>query len=191
MRVAAHSPNGEVGAVFLRRNELTTRVKKLGAEIAAAYHGCDLVLISPLEQNAPFLRDLSRALGIPHTVAVVEIAPYGRDSGRKVRLLKDPAFPLAGRHVLVVTDVIDTGLTAHFLCRTLAEQLPSSLAAVTLLDRPCRRLVGSIPLRGTGFTVPDELFAGYGIGLDERWRSLRDLHVVLGRPFSDLAREPA
>jgi hypoxanthine phosphoribosyltransferase len=78
-----------------------------------------------------------------------------------------------------VEDVVDTGLTLHFLCRTLALRSPASLGAVTLLDRPYRRLVDEIPLRYVGFTVPDELFAGYGLGLDERWRAFPDLHIVV------------
>ena len=80
--------------------------------------------------------------------------------------------------MLVVEDVVDTGLTLNFLARTLALREPSSLSAVTLLDRPYRRLVDDVPLDHVGFTVPDELFAGYGLGLDERWRALPDLHVV-------------
>jgi len=80
--------------------------------------------------------------------------------------------------VLLVEDVVDTGLTLNFLARTLALREPASLSAVTLLDRPYRRLVDDVPLDYVGFTVPDELFAGYGLGLDERWRSLPDLHVV-------------
>ena len=102
---------------------------------------------------------------------MIELAPYtdGQDGG--VRLLKDVDSPLEGRHVLLVEDVVDTGLTLHFLCRTLGLRSPASLAAVTLLDRPYRRLVDELPLRFVGFTVPDELFAGYGLGLDERWRA--------------------
>ena len=80
--------------------------------------------------------------------------------------------------MIVVEDVVDTGLTLNFLARTLALREPASLSAVTLLDRPYRRLVDDVPLDYVGFTVPDELFAGYGLGLDERWRSLPDLHVV-------------
>jgi len=85
---------------------------------------------------------------------------------------------VVGRHVLVVEDVVDTGLTLNFLARTLALREPASLSAVTLLDRPYRRLVDDVPLDYVGFTVPDELFAGYGLGIDERWRSLPDIHVV-------------
>ena len=80
--------------------------------------------------------------------------------------------------MLVVEDVVDTGLTLNFLARTLALRNPASLSAVTLLDRPYRRLVDDVPLDYVGFTVPDELFAGYGLGLDERWRALPDLHFV-------------
>jgi hypoxanthine phosphoribosyltransferase len=95
-----------------------------------------------------------------------------------VKLLKDLDTPIVGRHVLVVEDVVDTGLTLNFLTQTLSLRSPASLSAVTLLDRPYRRLVDDVPLGQVGFTVPDELFAGYGLGLDERWRALPDLHLV-------------
>ena len=111
---------------------------------------------------------------------MIELAPYGSGrAGGGVRLLKDLDRPLAGRDVLLVEDVVDTGLTLGFLTRCFAERGPTSLAAVTLLDRPYRRLVDDVPLHHVGFTVPDELFAGYGLGLDERWRALPDLHIVI------------
>ena len=109
---------------------------------------------------------------------VIELAPYSGGQDGAVRLLKDVDAPLEGRHVLLVEDVVDTGLTLHFLCRTLMLRNPASLAAVTLLDRPYRRLVDQLPVHFIGFTVPDELFAGYGLGFDERWRALPDLHLV-------------
>ena len=95
-----------------------------------------------------------------------------------MKLLKDLDTSIVGRHVLIVEDVVDTGLTLNFLARTLSLRDPASLSAVTLLDRPYRRLVEDVPLGHVGFTVPDELFAGYGLGLDERWRALPDLHLV-------------
>ncbi|MFN0153068.1 MAG: phosphoribosyltransferase [Gaiella sp.] len=169
-----------VGEVYLARTEIARRVGELGREIAASYTGCELVLVAPLKSSVVFLSDLSRALPLAHELDVVEIAPYGtRGSGASARLLKDLERPVAGRHVLIVEDVVDTGLTLAFLQRTLQARQPASIAAVTLLDRPYRRLVEDLPLRFTGFTVPDELFAGYGLGLDELWRALPDLHVVV------------
>ena len=88
---------------------------------------------------------------------------------------------VAGRDVLVVEDVVDTGLTLRFLCRTIDLRGPRSLAVATLLDRPYRRLVEALPVRYVGFVVPDELFVGYGFDLDERYRSLPDLHIAHGR----------
>jgi hypoxanthine phosphoribosyltransferase len=165
--------------VYLGREEIASRVAELGRTIGAAYGGRRPLLVAPLKSSAVFLADLSRALTCDHELDVIELAPYGsgRSSGG-VRLLKDLDCPLEGRHVLLVEDVVDTGLTLGFLTRCFAERLPASLAAITLLDRPYRRLVDDIPLRYVGFTVPDELFAGYGLGLDERWRSLPDLHLV-------------
>jgi hypoxanthine phosphoribosyltransferase len=177
------SEHGEVGAVYLSREEIAARVAELGSEISSDYDGLDPLLVAPLKSSVVFLADLTRALPIPHTLDVIELAPYtgggaGAGASPGVRLLKDVDAPLTGRHVLLVEDVVDTGLTLHFLCKTLGLREPASLAAVTLLDRPVRRLVPNLPLRYVGFTVPDELFAGYGLGLDERWRALPDLHVV-------------
>jgi hypoxanthine phosphoribosyltransferase len=186
-----HSENGEVGAVYLSRTEIAERVRQLGSEIAEAYDGLDPILVAPLKSSVVFLADLTRALRVPHTLDVIELAPYtdGEDGG--VRLLKDVDAPLDGRHVLLVEDVVDTGLTLHFLCRTLGLREPASLAAVTLLDRPYRRLVDELPLHFIGFTVPDELFAGYGLGLEERWRALPDLHLVSSIALPRAATEAA
>ena len=185
------SEHGRVGAVFLKREEIAARVAELGAEIGREYVGLDPILVAPLKSSVVFLADLTRALRIPHTLDVVELAPYTDGQSGGVRLLKDVDAPLEGRHVLLVEDVVDTGLTLHFLCRTLGLRNPASIAAVTLLDRPYRRLVDELPLRFVGFTVPDELFAGYGLGLDERWRALPDLHVVSSVALPRAATEAA
>ena len=184
MTAAIPSEHGTVGAVYLTRGQIATRVTELGEEIARDYEGLDPIMIAPLKSSVVFLADLTRVLPIPHTLDLVELAAYtGSDDGG-VRLLKDVDAPLEDRHVLIVEDVIDTGLTLNFLCGTLALRNPASLAAVSLLDRPYRRLVDDIPLRYIGFTVPDELFAGYGLGLDERWRAYPDLHSVIPAEFS-------
>ena len=185
------SDNGEVGAVYLTRAEIAARVQELGVELARDYAGLDPILIAPLKSSVVFLADLTRELRIPHTIDVIELAPYTGGSDGAVRLLKDVDAPLEGRHVLIVEDVVDTGLTLHFLCKTLGLRSPASLAAVTLLDRPYRRLVDEIPLNHIGFTVPDELFAGYGLGLDERWRAFPDLHFVVPVALPRAATEAA
>jgi hypoxanthine phosphoribosyltransferase len=185
------SENGNVGAVYLTRHEIAARILELGDEIGRAYAGLDPILVAPLKSSVVFLADLTRALAVPHSLDVVELAPYTDGQSGGVRLLKDVDSPLEGRHVLLVEDVVDTGLTLHFLCRTLGLREPASIAAVTLLDRPYRRLVDELPLRFVGFTVPDELFAGYGLGLDERWRALPDLHVVSSVALSRAATEAA
>jgi hypoxanthine phosphoribosyltransferase len=128
-----------------------------------------------------FLADLSRALAIPHRLEFVELAGYGpgaRMGGHSsIRLLKDLDVAIDGRDVLIVEDVVDTGLTLNYLVKTLKLRRPGSLAVATLLDRPYRRLVDDLPVRYVGFTVPDELFVGYGFDLDERFRNLPDIYV--------------
>jgi hypoxanthine phosphoribosyltransferase len=157
-------------------------VGELGREISRDYHGREPLLVAPLKASFVFLVDLSRVLTMPHGIDFMELASYasGADTGghARIRLLKDLDTELADRHVLVVEDVIDTGLTLNYLCKTLALRSPASLAAVTLLDRPYRRLVEDLPVRYVGFTVPDELFVGYGFDLEERYRNLPDLHVL-------------
>jgi hypoxanthine phosphoribosyltransferase len=157
-------------------------VRELGREIARDYEYDEPLLVAPLKASLVFLADLSRAIEIPHGVDFVELASYasGADTGghARIRLLKDLDHEIAGRHVIVVEDVIDTGLTLNYLCKTLALRSPASLAAATLLDRPYRRLVEDVPVRYVGFTVPDELFVGYGFDLQEQYRNLPDLHVL-------------
>ena len=154
-------------------------MQELAAEIDRDYADRRPVLVAPLKSSVVFLTDLSRALAVDHELDFLELAPYAGGNGGSVRLIKDLDTVLEGRDVLVIEDVVDTGLTVNFLARTLALRGPASLTAVTLLDRPYRRLCDDIPLRYIGFTVPDELFAGYGLGLDERWRALPDLHFVV------------
>ena len=164
---------------------------ELGVEISADYEGREPLLVAPLKSSTVFLADLSRALPILHTIDVIEMAAYADGRSGGVRLLKDLDGPIDGRHVLLVEDVVDTGLTLAFLTRTLAERGPASIASVTLLDRPYRRLVENIGLRYVGFTVPDELFAGYGLGLKEQWRALPDLRVIPSEALPAAATDAA
>ena len=170
-----------IGEVYLSGAEIAARVDQLGAQIGADYAGREPILIGCLKSSFIFLADLSRALPIVHRVDFVELAGYnGRDTGGSsaIRLLKDLDLDIVGQDVLLVEDVVDTGLTLHTLTRTLGLREPRSIAAVTLLDRPYRRLVEDLPVRYVGFTVPDEFFVGYGFDLDERYRNLPDLHLA-------------
>jgi hypoxanthine phosphoribosyltransferase len=180
--VEPRTPEARLGDVYLTREELHTRVFELGREISRDYAGREPLLVAPLKASVVFLADLSRVLPIPHGLDFIELASYasGADTGghARIRLLKDLDGEIAGRDVLIVEDVIDTGLTLNYLVKTLALRGPASLAAATLLDRPYRRLVEDLPVRYVGFTVPDELFVGYGFDLQERYRNLPDLHVL-------------
>ena len=138
--------------------------------------------MAPLDTAAVFLADLSRALPIAHELDFVQVSRYrdGRAAGGtpSVRLVKDLGIPPGGRDVVVVDTIVDTGLTLNHVLRTLALRRPRTLAAVVLLDRPHRRLVDGLPIRHVGFTVPDELLAGYRLGVSERTRAHPDLRLV-------------
>ena len=134
-----------------------------------------------MKASLVFISDLSRALPILHGLDFVELAGYGSaqmGGHEQIRVLKDLDADIRDRDVIVVEDVVDTGLTLNYLVRTLELRAPRSVAAATLLDRPYRRLVDDLPVRYVGFVVPDELFVGYGFDLDEQWRQLPDLHMV-------------
>ena len=171
------STQRRVGEIYLARDEIGERVRQLGGELASAYEGRNPLLVAPLKASLVFLTDLSRALPIVHELDFLELASYDTD-GPGIRLLKDLDAEIEGRHVVIVEDVVDTGLSLNYLCKTLRLRSPATLAAVTLLDRPYRRLVENLPISHVGFTVPDELFVGYGFDLEERYRNLPDLHVL-------------
>jgi hypoxanthine phosphoribosyltransferase len=172
-----------VGEVYLSAGEIAGRVAELGAALAGDYAGREPLLVAPLKASIVFLADLSRAMPILHHIDFVELAAYnGGGNGGSIKLLKDLDAPIEGRDVVVIEDVIDTGLTLNYLRKTFTLRRPASFAAVTLLDRPYRRLVDDLPVRHVGFTVPDEFFVGYGFDVDERYRNLPDLHMVREQP---------
>jgi hypoxanthine phosphoribosyltransferase len=155
-------------------------VAELGEELARDYAGRRPILVGALKSSVVFLADLSRAFRVPHAIDFVELERYtaGGHSSASIRLLKDLDLTIEGEDVIFVEDVVDTGLTLRFLCNNFTLRSPRSLAVVTLLDRPYRRLVDDLPVRYVGFVAPDELFVGYGFDLDERHRALPDLYLV-------------
>jgi len=166
--------------VYLTREEIDARVAELAAEITADYAERDLVLAVVLRGGFVFASDLSRAIECRHGLDFVALAGYGGTAGRRpgVKLVKDLDAPIRGKSVLVVENVVDTGLTLNYLLKSLSLRRPADVAVCTFLDRPYRRLVDDLPIRYVGFTAPDEFFVGYGFDLDGRWRNLPDLRLV-------------
>ena len=153
---------------------------ELGAEISGEYAARDLVLVTVLKGAFVFASDLARAVTLPHAMDFLVLAGYGGDLGgrTRIRLLKDLELPIGGRDILLVENVVDTGMTLNYVVKTLSLRDPGSIAICTLFDRPYRRLVDDLPMRYVGFTIPDEFFLGYGFDLHERYRGLPDLHVA-------------
>lgn len=153
---------------------------ELGAEISGDYAARDLVLVTVLKGAFVFASDLARAVTLPHAMDFLVLAGYGGDLGgrTRIRLLKDLELPIGGRDILLVENVVDTGMTLNYVVKTLSLRDPGSIAICTLFDRPYRRLVDDLPMRYVGFTIPDEFFLGYGFDLHERYRGLPDLHVA-------------
>jgi hypoxanthine phosphoribosyltransferase len=170
------------GRIFLSRETLAARVQELGAQISRDHRGHDLVLVTVLKGAVIFLADLSRALSVPHRLEFMAISSYrgaAHGSTGRIRLLKDLDAPVRGQHLVIVEDVIDTGLTLHSLLKTLRFRGPASIEICTLLDRPYRRLV-DIPVRYSGFTASDEFVVGYGFDHRQKLRNLPDIHLLGG-----------
>ncbi|HEU5363715.1 MAG TPA: phosphoribosyltransferase family protein [Gaiellaceae bacterium] len=163
--------------MFLDAEEIGARVREIGAELTRDYAGEEPLLVGSLKACIPFICDLSSATPIHHALDFVELAGYG-ENDEGIRFLKDLDTEIEGRHVVLVDAVVDTGLTMHYLTRSLAIRNPGSLHIATLFDRPYRRLVDDLPVRYVGFTIPDEFFVGYGFELGERYRNLPDLRLV-------------
>jgi hypoxanthine phosphoribosyltransferase len=164
---------GDIGPVFLSQEQIQLRIAQLGEEISRDYAGQDLLVVGVLKGVIFFLADLLRAMTIPVTVDFLAISRYGASEQTHgvVQLTKDLNEPLAGRHVLFVEDIIDTGFTTHFIMRTLRQQQPRSLKACVLLNRTRRRLIEVNPAY-VGFEIPDFYLVGYGLDYKERYRNL-------------------
>ena len=168
-----------VQKVLIEEQTLRNRVAELGAEISVDYAGKDLLLVGVLKGAVFFMADLMRHLTIPCEVDFMAISSYGAstDSSGVVRILKDLDIPLEGRHVLVVEDIIDSGLTLQYLMRNLRAREPASLEVCALLTKPDRREI-DIPVRYVGFEIPNRFVVGYGLDYAERYRNLPFVGVL-------------
>ncbi|MFO7729141.1 MAG: hypoxanthine phosphoribosyltransferase [Spirochaetia bacterium] len=163
----------DVKEVLFSADELEKRVEDLGKQITADYQGQELLVIGVLKGANVFLADLVRRIELPLEIDFIAAASYGSstESSGVVRLLKDLDYPIEKRHVLLVEDLIDTGLTLHYLAENLKARQPASFQICTLLDKPERRKVPMV-VDYKGFDIPDEFIVGYGIDFNQKYRNL-------------------
>ncbi len=170
----------DIGQILISEDEIRAKVRELGTLISADYNGRAVTLVSVLKGSLPFMADLMRAIDVPVQIDLMEVSSYGgatTETSGLVRILKDLSSSIAGRDVLIVEDIIDTGLTLNYLLRYLRGKNPASLRICALLDKPARRLV-EIPIDYTGFTIPDEFVVGYGLDFGEFYRNLPFIGVL-------------
>jgi hypoxanthine phosphoribosyltransferase len=167
------------GEVLFSAEQVAARIRELGVQISQDYAGRDLVLAGVLRGAAFFLVDLARALTIPAAIDFIAISSYGPSSKASgvVRIVKDLEEEIAGRDLLVVEDIVDTGLTLGYLLRILRARGPATLKVCTLLDRTVRRIVEH-PIAYRGFEVPDTFVVGYGLDYQQRFRNLPFIAVL-------------
>ena len=173
------SIHDDVEEILLTEVQISERVGQLGAQLEADYAGRDPVLVSVLKGALPFLADLMRGMDVPVSIDLMEVSSYGAgtETTGQVRILKDLSRSIEGRHVVIVEDIIDTGLTLNYLLKYLADKGPASVRIVCLLDKPARRVV-EIPIDYRGFEIPDRFVIGYGLDYDERYRNLPYIGVL-------------
>jgi len=170
----------DVAEVLLTEAQIAAKVAELGKQISADYAGREVTLVSVLKGSLPFMADLMRSIALPLRIDLMEVSSYGgtsTESSGLVRILKDLSAPIEGRDVLIVEDIIDTGLTLNYLLRYLRGKNPNSIKVCTLLDKPARRLV-EIQLDYVGFEIPDAFVVGYGLDFGEIYRNLSFVGVL-------------
>ncbi len=162
-----------IGEVLVQADDLQHRVRQLGEQITRDYEGKEILLVGVLKGAIFFLSDLMRQIYVPCEVDFMAVASYGSatDTSGIVRILKDLDAAIEGRHVLIVEDIVDSGLTLQYLLRTLEARNPASLEVCALLTKPERRKV-DMPARYIGFEIPDKFAVGYGLDHAERFRNL-------------------
>jgi hypoxanthine phosphoribosyltransferase len=177
--VSATELERAVTDVLIDENTLQRRIAELGEEISADYAGRDLLLVGVLKGAVFFMADLMRGLTIPCEIDFMAISSYGAstDSSGVVRILKDLDLNIEGRHVLVVEDIIDSGLTLSYLMRNLEAREPATLEICALLTKPERREI-EVPVRYVGFEIPNRFVIGYGLDFAERYRNLPYVGVL-------------
>jgi len=165
--------------ILFRRDEIEATVKRLATEIKEDYHARYPLLVGVLKGSFMFLADLVRLLDFPLEVDFIQLSSYGSDrrSSGRVKMVQGLCSEVRGRDILVVEDIVDTGLTTSFLLDYLRKKKPASLRLCTLTDKPSRRQV-SVSIDYLGFTVPDRFLVGYGLDWNQKFRNLPDICVL-------------
>jgi len=169
----------DVAEILIDEATLQAKVAELGAAISADYVDRQVTLVSVLKGALPFMADLMRSITLPLRIDLMEVSSYGgaTETSGQVRILKDLSSSIEGKHVLIVEDIIDTGLTLNYLSEYLRGKDPASLRICALLDKPARRLV-EIDIAYRGFLIPDRFVIGYGLVYDEIYRNLPYIGVL-------------
>jgi hypoxanthine phosphoribosyltransferase len=178
----------DVAEILIDEDALQRRIAELGEEVSADYTGRDLLLIGVLKGAVFFMADLMRRLTVPCEIDFMAISSYGgqTDSSGVVRILKDLDINIKGRDVLVVEDIIDSGLTLSYLMRNLRSREPASLEVCALMTKPARREI-DVPVRYVGFEIPNRFVIGYGLDFAERYRNLPYVGVLNAELYADPA----
>ena len=165
--------------IVITREDIAEKIDELAAEIRRDYKDKNPLLIGVLKGSFVFLSDLVRAMNIPVEVDFIRVSSYGagKESSGKIKLVKDVETPIKDRHVLIVEDIVDRGLTVRFLLDYFSFRKPASLKLCALFDKPSRRKV-EVPIDYRGFTIPDAFVVGYGLDYSEQYRYLPDLCVL-------------
>jgi hypoxanthine phosphoribosyltransferase len=168
-----------VGEILIEEERLQERIRELGRELSQDYAGRELLLVGVLKGAVFFMADLMRNLSVPCEIDFMAISSYGAatDSSGVVRILKDLDINIEGRHVLVVEDIIDSGLTLSYLMRNLEAREPATLEICALMTKPDRREI-DVPVRYIGFEIPNRFVIGYGLDFAERYRNLPYVGVL-------------
>ena len=171
--------NESIGVVLLDCQTIRNRISELGSQIARDYQGKIPHLIAVLKGASIFHADLVRAMELPLSFDFIAVSSYGAlgTSSGEVRILKDLEDSLEGKDVLLVEDIVDTGLTLHALVQNLKARSPQSLKIVALLNKPAGRKI-DVPVAYIGFEIPDTFVVGYGLDYDQRYRNLPDIHIL-------------
>jgi hypoxanthine phosphoribosyltransferase len=176
--------------VLIPQNRLQERVSELGQQISSAFEGKDLVIVAILKGSFVFAADLLREMKIQCSIDFMGISSYaGQPGSGVVRITKDLDESIAGRNVLLVEDIIDTGLTANYLLHNLRQRKPASVDLCALLDKSARRLI-DLPIPYRGFEIPDVFVVGYGMDYQQRYRQLPHIAVLQVNGYQSAPPEP-